>query len=183
MSIQVTQRPFIFAGLEVTYPMTVAGGTDLSARDVVKVVLGKNDTAATIDGVNVGDYFTDKIVAASNDDYPESGDSDNDFPTVGILLAATVDDADGIVFFRGFLKDVTLTIFSTGDVWEKGDFVIFNHSADRLEACKAANVMDLDTGDQVVGKILEDITTASGAATVVADCWLDFINPTVATDD
>lgn len=182
MAIQVTERPFPLAGEEVQMAMTVRGGTDLSARAIVKAIMGKNDHTAAVDGYAVGDYLTDNIVATSNDAYPASGLSDYAFPQLGLLLEATADDKDGQVLFRGFVKDLVLgtSLFtSTPDILERGDFIVFDQSGDILEVAAAADLAALGVGDFIVGRILETTTITSGAATATVDSWLDFINTQV----
>jgi len=182
MSANIKQRPFPFPDLEMSMVCRVVGGTDLNAGALVRLITGTNKGTAELDGVAVGDWFGERVVASGLDGYPATRDISIDAaddslspPFLGILLEATANDSTGLVVFRGLVRNKSVTVVDATE-YPQGAAVFIDVStngatADGHDLVLASGTVLPASGDIVVGR-LADGFLSSGTSDLV-DIFFD----------
>jgi hypothetical protein len=180
--VNVKSMPYPFPELEIRRPCTVVGGTNLSAKALVRLVTGRNLSGSELDRIPANDYFNDYVVAAALDNYPTASEDgvDSAFnlqPFLGILETATVDDGQGFVTFRGLVKGLTCTIRSSGSATDElfpANSIVFLDASNSYAitvagpTTAAGNTLETALDDIIVGRTAETYTSTDNSETTAS---------------
>lgn len=174
--MSTSAHPDVFPLLAIRDKFKVVGGSNLAAKTVVELATGRNTESSAVDGVSNGSFFPGYVHAASLSSYPaanKSGLAAVTVPFLGVLEEATNDDKYGLVTFRGAVKINVVPINGgSAATFRRGALVILDASNSYAVSVVDA-AADTAAGDIIIGKLLEDYTTAASASAVEMFVWWD----------